>query len=83
MEYRIDSHVKAPRPKVSKRVKGINAAVRNAYNKYAEAYKAVYGVMPTGFTYDTATGFIHVGNSGGVTVKRLTELTRQLINRAG
>lgn len=76
--FKIDSHVKPP--KVRKQRK-CPPNVRAAYKAYAEAYKLVYGVKPDDFTYDKATKFIHVGNSGGVSLMRLKELTRMLLKR--
>lgn len=80
--FKIDSHVKPPRIKVPKKLR-TPPQVHSAYKAYGEAYKRVYGVSPTGFTYDVATKFIHVGNSAGVSVQRLKEMTRQLTLRAG
>lgn len=80
--FKIDSHVKPPRIKVPK-CKRTPANVHTAYKAYGDAYKKVYGVSPTGFTYDVATKFIHVGNSVGVSLHRLKEMTRQLELRAG
>lgn len=78
--FKIDSHVKPP--KVRKQRK-CPPAVNLAFEAYAKAYKLVYGVSPEGFTYDKATGFIRIGNSAGVSLMRLKELTRQLTHRAG
>lgn len=78
--FKIDSHVKPP--KVRKQRK-CPPAVSLAFEAYSKAYKAVYGVMPDGFTYDKATKFVHVGNSTGVSLQRMKELTRQLTLRAG
>lgn len=80
--FKIESHVKPPRIKVPKKLR-TPQQVHNAYKAYGEAYKRVYGVSPTGFTYDVATKFIHVGNSAGVSLQRLKEMTRQLELRAG
>lgn len=82
MPFKIESHVKPPRIKVPK-CKRTPANVHTAYKAYGDAYKKVYGVSPTGFTYDVATKFIHVGNSAGVSLHRLKEMTRQLELRAG
>lgn len=78
--YKIDSHVKPPRVKKARKCP---ANVNVAFEAYSKAYKLVYGVLPTGFTYDKATKFIHIGNSTGVSVMRLKELTRQLTLRGG
>lgn len=78
--FKIDSHIKPPR---AKKVKAMPDNVRNAYNEYAEAYKKAYGVSPTGVTYNKQTNYIYVGNSAGVTLSRLKELTRQLKWRVG
>lgn len=80
--FKIDSHVKPPRIKVPK-CKRTPQNVHDAYKAYSEAYKKVFGVSPTGFTYDIGTKFIHVGNSAGVSLQRLKEMTRQLALRAG
>lgn len=80
--FKIDSHVKPPRIKVRKQRK-CPPNVNLAFEAYAKAYKLVYGVSPDGFTYDKATKFIHVGNSAGVSLQRLKEMTRQLELRAG
>lgn len=76
----IDSHIKPPRVRKARKQP---QAVTAAYTAYSAAYKRVYGVSPVGFTYDKATGFIHVGNSAGVSLGRLKELTRQLTFQAG
>jgi len=80
MTYKIDSHVKPPKQRKQRKCP---PAVSLAFEAYSKAYKLVYGVLPTGFTYDKTTKFIHVGNSAGVSVMRLKELTRQLATRAG
>lgn len=58
-------------------------AVKIAFNEYADAYKAVYGVRPLSYTYDAATKFIRIENSGGVSLSRLREMTKQLRYRKG
>lgn len=78
--FKIDSHIKPPRMRKARKCP---PGVHTAFEAYTVEYKKVYGVLPTGFTYDKATKFVHVGNSSGVSVKRLKELTRQLKLRAG
>jgi hypothetical protein len=78
--FKIESHVKPPKMRKQRKCP---PAVNLAFESYSKAYKLVYGVSPTGFTYDKATQFIHVGNSAGVSLMRLKELTRQLKLRAG
>jgi hypothetical protein len=80
MTYAIESNVKPPK---TRKARKCPANVTAAYDAYADAYKKVYGVKPTGFTYNKATNYIYVGNSAGITLLRLKELTRQLIWRAG
>ena len=77
---KIDSHIKPPRVRKARKHP---QNVQDAFTAYSAAYKRVYGVSPSGFTYDKATGFIHVGNSNGVSLSRLKELTRQLAFQAG
>lgn len=78
--FQIDSHIKPPR---TKKARKCPANVHTAYAAYSDAYKKVFGVSPSGFTYDKATKFIHVDNGQGVTLLRLKELTRQYKLRAG
>ena len=62
-------------PKQRRKAGSVPKAVQQAFNDYAEAYKAVYGVRPLSFTYDSESGFIRVESSGGVSVARLREMT--------
>lgn len=78
--YKIDSHIKAPRVKKARKCPD---SVHAAFKAYSEAYKKVFGITPDNFTYDKATKFIRIGNSGGVSLMRLKEMTRQLELRAG
>lgn len=78
----IDSHIKPPRQKKPKRLRTPDA-VRSAYGAYSNAYFKVYAVHCTGFTYDPSTKFIYIGNSAGVTLKRLKEMVSMLQRRIG
>lgn len=79
--YAIENGVKMPK---QRRAAGTEPhAVKKAFNEYAEAYKAVYGVRPLSYTYDAATKFIRVESSGGVSLARLREMTKQLRYRKG
>jgi hypothetical protein len=80
MSYAIETGIKPPKQRKERKCP---ANVQAAYEAYCEAYKAVYGVKPTGFTYNKQTNYIKIGNSGGITLSRLKELTRQLVWRAG
>lgn len=79
--YEIETGHKVPKQR--RKAGSVPKAVQQAFNDYAEAYKAVYGVRPLSFTYDAATGFIRVESSGGVSVQRLREMTKQLRYRKG
>lgn len=70
-------------PKQRRKAGSEPPAVKKAFNEYADAYKAVYGVRPLSYTYDAATKFIKVEGSGGVSLSRLRELTKQLTYRKG
>ncbi|UDF60316.1 hypothetical protein Kopi_044 [Pseudomonas phage Kopi] len=70
-------------PKARRKAGSEPPAVKTAFNDYADAYKAVYGVRPLSFTYDRESGFIRVESSGGVNVARLREMTKQLRYRKG
>ncbi|WBF76971.1 hypothetical protein PSV3_00269 [Septimatrevirus PSV33] len=70
-------------PKQRRKAGSVPKAVQQAFNDYAEAYKAVYGVRPLSFTYDRESRFIRVERSGGVSVARLREMTKQLRYRKG
>lgn len=78
--YAIESNIKPPKVRKERKCP---ANVEAAYKAYSEAYRAVFGVSPTGFTYDKELKFIKVGASGGVSLRRLKEMTTQLRNRAG
>ncbi|CAA2409857.1 hypothetical protein [Xanthomonas phage Suba] len=58
------------------------ASVDKACIAHEEAYKKVFGVVPTGYTYDVDSRMIYVGSDAGVSLKRLKELTRMLNWRA-
>lgn len=79
--FTIENGVKMPKQR--RKVGSEPPAVKVAFNEYAEAYKAVYGVRPLSYTYDAATKFIRVQSSGGVSLTRLREMTKQLRYRKG
>ncbi len=54
------------------------ANIAEIRRKAAEMPKAVYGVRPLSFTYDRESGFVRVESSGGVSVARLREMTKQI-----
>lgn len=70
-------------PKVRRKAGSEPPAVKKAFNEYADAYKAVYGVRPLSYTYDVATKFIRIESSAGVSLSRLREMTKQLRYRKG
>lgn len=70
-------------PKARRKAGSEPPAVKTAFNEYADAYKAVYGVRPLSYTYDVTTKFIRIENSGGVSLSRLREMTKQLRYRKG
>lgn len=59
----------------------VHAALRNAAREYKQAYRNVYGMLPE-LTYD-GTWIRIAGQTEGIGLKRLKELTRQLHNRRG
>lgn len=77
----IDSHVKPP--KTGKMKRAANNKAKQAFEAYAEAYKAVYGVRPVEYRFDTASKMLYIGTAAGVTLKRLGEMTKQLRYRRG
>lgn len=79
--YEIETGHKVPKQR--RKAGSVPKAVQQAFNDYAEAYKAVYGVRPLSYTYDAATKFIRIENSGGVSLSRLREMTKQLRYRKG
>lgn len=79
--YEIETGHKVPKQR--RKAGSVPKAVQQAFNDYADAYKAVYGVRPLSFTYDRESGFIRVERSGGVSVARLREITKQLRYRKG
>lgn len=79
MEYEIQEAPLSPRkPLVLK----APLSVDKACIEHEHAYRKVYGVVPTGYTYDVDSRMIYVGSDAGVTLKRLKELTRMLKWRA-
>ena len=79
--YEIETGSKLPKQR--RKAGSVPKAVQKAFDEYADAYKALYGVSPLSFTYDRESGFIRVESSGGVSVARLRELTKQLRYRKG
>ncbi|AMW36170.1 hypothetical protein [Xanthomonas phage XAJ2] len=79
MSYAISSKAKIPKRYRPKRPP---VPVVNAMAAYAKQYKRVYGIQPT-YVYDHKTKFIRVGESGGVSLQRIRQLTAQLQLRAG
>lgn len=79
--YEIETGSKLPKQR--RKAGSTPKAVQKAFDDYAAAYKALYGVSPLSFTYDRESGFIRVESSGGVSVARLRELTKQLRYRKG
>jgi len=79
--YEIETGSKVPKQR--RKAGSVSKAVQKAFDDYAAAYKALYGVSPLSFTYDRESGFIRVESSGGVSVARLRELTKQLRYRKG
>lgn len=79
--YEIETGSKVPKQR--RKAGSVPKTVQKAFDDYAAAYKALYGVSPLSFTYDRESGFIRVESSGGVSVARLRELTKQLRYRKG
>jgi len=72
--FEIESGIKPPRTGVMKARR--NAKVTAAFEAYADAYRTVYGMRPSSYTWDGS--FMHIDGSAGVSLKRLAEMTRQL-----
>lgn len=79
--YAIENGIKPPK---TRRAAGSEPpAVKAAFNEYADAYKAVYGVRPLSYSYDAATKFIRIEGGTGCSLKILRERTKQLRYRKG
>ncbi len=76
----IELSSRAKLPKI-KRTHSTPEPVRNAIKAYIDAYKGLYAAVPQA-TYNRTTHFIDLA-TGGVSLKRLKELTRQLKDRKG
>ena len=70
-------------PKQRRKAGSVPKAVQQAFNDYADAYKAVYGVSPLSYAYDVATKFIRIEGATGCSLKILRERTKQLRYRKG
>lgn len=87
MTYEIDAAVPmpvaAPKPVRKPRVKKIKVsdAIKRAAKEYKAEYFAVYGIKPV-LTFD-GTWVRIAGQSQGVKLKRLKEMTTQLKTRRG
>lgn len=79
--YEIESGHKVP--KVRRKAGTEPKAVREVFEDYAAAYKAVYGVRPLSYSYNVETKFISVDGNCGVSLKILRERTKQLRYRKG
>lgn len=70
------------KPKARRARGSVPKNVQKAFERYAEAYKAIYIKKPQSFEYDPKTGFICIDGQPGVKLKRLKEMTRNLEWRA-
>ena len=82
MEYRIDTHIKAPKEKKSKALERLE----KLFTDYSYWYNRVYVTTPTAMKVHDDTGYISWEVNGrrqaSVSDQRLKELTRMLKDRA-